>query len=165
MKKCWILLTLVLLLSGCSAQETFETVSDDFLLPVTAEPKRLQLVLPEEAAVQTMQSNEEEKIYLCDGYTLTTHCLAAGDLNSTFRQLTGHTPDQLTVMQTECVGTERYETVWSAVGEGGDQVGRALILDDGNYHYAVTVMASSALSGALTDTWGEIFDSVTLGTD
>ena len=51
MRKCWIIsLSLLLLLSGCGAAETMETVSDEMAAPVMAQPKQIYVELPGEAA-------------------------------------------------------------------------------------------------------------------
>lgn len=165
MNKCWVILLLVLFLSGCSAQETFETVSDDYDISAMAQMQQLQLTLPENAAVTTMENDETGKIYLCDGYTVTVQTMGAGDLNKTLRQVTGFSEDQLTIMQTQKDGFTRYDCVWCAAGEGGDQVCRAAILDDGSYHYAVTVMAEQSVAGQQTETWQSILNSLNLSTD
>ena len=51
----------------------------------------------------------------------------------------------------------RYDCAWTAAGETGSRIGRATILDDGNYHYTMTVMADSADAGTLQETWQELF--------
>lgn len=162
MKKCWILLLLTLFLTGCGAQQTFETVSDVLDMAAMAQMQQVSLVFPEDAAAASMENPDAGTIYLCDGYTLTVQTMEAGDLDRTLRQLTGYGREQLTVMETQQDNAARYECVWSAAGEGGDQVGRAVVLDDGNYHYAVTVMADFAAAGDLTAVWQEILSSVKL---
>ena len=162
MKKCWILLALTLFLTGCGTQETFETISDVQDMSVMAQMQQLELSLPEEAAAASMENPDAGKIYLCDGYTLTVQTMGSGDLDRTLRQLTGYSKEQLTVMETQQGSIKRYESVWSAAGEGGDQVGRTVILDDGSYHYAVTVMADFGAAGDLTPAWQKILRSVRL---
>lgn len=162
MKKCWLILVLAVFLTGCGAQETFETVSDIYDAPAMAQMRQLEIALPKEAAVPSMENEDAGKIYLCNGYTLTVQTLAGGDLDRTMRQLTGFGREQLTVMETQVEGIDRYACVWSAAGEGGDQIGRAVILDDGSYHYAVTVMADSASAGELAEIWQEILKSAKL---
>lgn len=149
-------------MSGCGAQETFETVSDSDAVQVVALKYQLQVSLPEEAAISSMESNDDNKIYLCDGYALTVQKLSAGDLDRTLREITGFGADALTVMQTRKDGFKQYECVWAAAGENEDQVGRATILDDGTYHHAVTVMAGYTQAGDLQSTWQDIMDSATL---
>lgn len=162
MKKVCVLLVFVLLLSGCSAQPVFETVSDQLEAPVMAEMRQLKVALPKEATAPTLQSEEAGALYLCNGYTLSIQTMEAGDLDATMRCLTGFGREQLTVMETAKHGIKRYDCVWSAAGEGGDQVARAVILDDGSYHYAVTVMADFASAGNLAATWKAILDTVNL---
>ena len=47
MKKCWMFLVLAVLLCGCGAKETFETVADDLVQPVMASPRQITVQLPE----------------------------------------------------------------------------------------------------------------------
>ena len=163
MKKYLIgLLLLVVLLAGCDSSDVFEKMMDDCDLPVMAQMQQVQVSLPQEAAAPSMENAAGGKIYLCNGYTVTVQTMNAGDLDGTLRQITGFGRDQLTVMQTTNNGIDRYQCVWSAAGEGGDHVGRGVILDDGSYHYAVTVMADFLSAGELAAQWQGILDSVRL---
>ena len=164
MKKACILLIIALLLGGCATQPVFETVSDQVDAPAMVQMRQLVVALPKEATAPILQSEESGKMYLCDGYSLSIQTMEAGDLDATMRSLTGFAREQLTVMETAKHGVRRYDCVWSAAGEGGDQVARAVILDDGSYHYAVTVMADFASAGDLAATWKSILDTVTLET-
>ena len=159
---CFVLIV-ALLLGGCGAQPALETVLDQLETPVMAQMQQVNVVLPKEASVPTLHSEEAGALYLCDGYTLSVQTMEAGDLDATMRTLTGFAKDQLTVMETAKHNIKRYDCVWSAAGEGGDQVGRAVVLDDGYYHYAVTVMADFTAAGDLAQTWNNILDSVSLG--
>ena len=162
MKKCWVLLALALVLSGCGTQETFETLSDHYAQQASAVLYEVKVALPEEAAVPAMEAQDGSKLYLCDGYTVTVQTMEAGDLDRTVRNTTGYSKDSLTVMQTQKDGVKRYECVWSAAGEGEDAVGRAVIMDDGACHYVVSVMANYTQAGELSATWKHILDSVEL---
>lgn len=162
MKKMALMLAVCLLLAGCSAKETFETVDDAYDLQAAAVQREIVCQLPENAAAQTVQS-EYGELYFCDGYEITMQTMQAGDLNKTLRELTGFGADELTVIETGLTEASRYECVWTAAGEGGDMVGRAVILDDGNYHYCMTVMATETDAPRLRDTWKALFDSFTLG--
>lgn len=166
MKKLWIMLVVVaLLLCGCVSQETFETMLDVLDTGEIEIAKQVTMELPKEAAVTTMESSDGAVLYLCDGYTLFVQTLAGGDLDRTMKQVTGYPKDRLTVLETKTGGTKKYSCVWAAAGEGGDQVGRAVILDDGNYHYCVSVMSDSEISGELTPVWQALMSSVSLSTD
>lgn len=149
MKKLCILLTCILLLTGCTAAETFETIADVYGEQNLPEPKEVLLSIPEDAQVVAGDSG---MLYLCNGYEITVETMESGDINATLRQLTGFESDDLTVMETAQMGQNRYECVWTAAGEGGDMVGRVAVLDDGCYHYCVTV-TGSAENSALQETF------------
>ena len=162
LKKCVFVLIIMLLLTGCSDRDTFETVSDVNAAPVLAVENRLQVSLPDEAALASMEVDDGSKLYLCDGYIVTLQKLSSGDLDRTLRETTGFGRDGLMVMETAQGDWKRYECVWSAAGEGETQVCRAAILDDGCYHHIVTVMADYSSAGDLSNTWQHILDSASL---
>lgn len=149
-------------MTACGARETFETISDVYDVSAMARLQQVKITLPEDASVESMGSGDSGELYLCDGYCVTVQTMEAGDLDRTLRQTTGFSKDQLTVMQTRAGNAERYEFVWSAAGEAEDQMCRAVVLDDGAYHYVVTVMAEASQAGELAEVWQHILDSVTL---
>jgi len=162
-KKVLIVAVLTVLLSGCTSQETLETLGDAYMQPVSATvQQQILLDLPQDAYLYTMQSQAGENIYLCDDYTVTVQILPAGDLDRTLQDITGYPKDALTLMQTRTDDLKRYMCVWSSAGEGEDQVGKACVLDDGNYHYAVSVMAGQSVAGNLQQTWRSLFSSIRL---
>ena len=72
MKKCIILVLItILILSGCGAQETMETISDEQAAPVMAQMREISLVLPEEAASPAVEA-DSERLYLCRFWTAAT---------------------------------------------------------------------------------------------
>ena len=152
----------LLLLTGCGAQETFETISDLHIQPVSATVQQVILDVPDDASVEVLQSADAGKIYLCDGYTITVQTMSAGDLEKTLRVATGYAKEDLELVQTQQSDLKRYECVWTAAGENETQIGRACILDDGDYHYVVTVMAGESVAGALRQAWKDLFDSFRL---
>ena len=160
MKKVSILLAVLVLLSGCSVQ-TFETVDDPNDVVVMATPAQLTFDLPDHAASAVMQG-ASGSLYFCDGYTITVQTLTGGDLNRSLQTLTGYSRESLTVVQTQRGSSLCYSCAWTSAGEGGDQVGRLVLLDDGTYHYAVTVMAPAAEAGNLSEIWDDILNRVTL---
>ena len=150
-----------MLLTGCS-QQTYETVTDLYEEGLQPKPKTICLELPEEAATPAMESEENGKLYFCDGYTLAVQTLSGGDLDGTLRQLTGFSGDALTVIERSVGQIDRYDCVWTAVGENQEQSCRCVILDDGSYHYAVAVMANSQDAGKLQEEWQKLLNSVYL---
>lgn len=158
--KRWLCLVLtVLLLAGCSAQPTFETVADVQEQPVSAAVQQVLLELPSDAQLQTMQPDSTDKLYLCNGYTVCLQTLPAGDLDSTLRTTTGYGRDDLAIMQTETNEGKRYRCVWATAGEGQTQVGKTCIVDDGNYHYVLTVMVPEESAGQLVKQTKAVMDS------
>ena len=162
MKKVGMILLMCLLMTGCAAKETFETISDVYDIPAMAAPGQLMLSLPENAVMMTMADTEDRKLYLCDGYSVTTQILEGGDIERTFRHATGFEKDSLTVIETRQDDCKRYDCAWSAVGEGGDQVFRCVILDDGQQHYTVTLCTEASIAGELTGIWSDISNSATV---
>lgn len=159
MKRCWVIVFLALAFTGCGVQETFETIADSYDIPAMAQARQLHLELPADVAVLTVANEEAGTIYLCDNYTVTVQTLSSGDLDGTLRSVTGYGRDALTVMETETEGLIRYDVVWSCAGEGGDQVGRAVILDDGSYHYVLTAMTDAERTADVSADWELLFQT------
>lgn len=160
-KKVFVLLLLVALLSGCKTQETFETVEDVPVEEVMAVPQQFFAIFPEEAATPTFQSDTEE-LYVCENYTVSKQILESGDLERTIQTITGKSKEELDVIQTLQDTYDRYDFVWTAAGEEGLHLGRACILDDGNYHYTLTTMSKEESFDELRETLQEMFDSAKL---
>lgn len=161
MKRILIAGLLLFLLSGCAAQETFETVNDVYAPQPSPEPASVDFLLPEDAATPVFHG-DGGKLYFCEGYEIMVETLEAGDLNRTVTTLTGFDADSLTILETSTAHVQRYECVWTAAGEGGDQVGRTVILDDGCYHYCISFTALADDAGSLQETWQELASSFQL---
>lgn len=163
MKKCCVVVLLALLLAGCGTKETFETVNDELVEPVMGSAAELSVELPPSAAAQAIQSEDGGKLYFCDGYVLTVQTLDGGDMERTAKALCGYGTESLEIMETATGSLRRRDWVWTSVGEGGDSIGRAMVLDDGDFHYCVTVMADAEVVGALDRQWNDLFSSVRIG--
>ena len=161
MKRIGVCLLLGFLLAGCAASPVFEPVEDVYGGTEPA-PCELRVSLPEDAAVLTAAEDGRNALYFCDGYTVTTQVLDGGDLDRSLRSLTGYGSAELTVLETLRDGFRCVNCVWTSAGEGGDQVGRLVLLDDGAYHYAVTAMAPAEKAGELTRVWEELLSGVSL---
>lgn len=160
MKKKLVFIVLAALLAGCyPAQETFETVADVYAVPAAAFAREIKVDLPYEATVLALKDEDAGSIYFCNDYTVTIQTAAAGDLDGTIRSLTGYGQKELTVIETLQGACARYDFVWTSAGETGEQVGRAAILDDGNYHYCLTAMADAAQTTAVSSEWERLFNS------
>lgn len=161
MRKLIVPILVVLLLAGCAAEPVFEQVTDVYA-GADPMPGTVQVMVPEKVTVLASAGEYGGQLYFCDGYTLTVQTLTGGDLDRSFRQLTGYEREQLMVLQTSRDGTVCYNCAWSSAGEAGEQVGRLVLLDDGVYHYAVTVMAPADQAGALREEWDQVLNGVTL---
>lgn len=159
MKK-WILVLLMILLTGCSAEETFETVADEQMIPVMAQPRFICVDLPGETALPVIE-NDHGRIYVCNDYEIVLQTVESGDLEETVQMLSGLSQNDITMMETGSEGIDRYEFVWAAAGEGGDQTGRAAILDDGNYHYCLSVLRYTGSEKTQVN-WDQVFSSFQL---
>ena len=161
-KKIATALLLALLLSGCGAKETLETVADDIpLQPVLAQPAQISVRLPDNAVAPVLESDSEQ-VYLSEDYEIVIETLSSGDLNATVQSISGYGKDQLTVMETQWDGVSRYEFVWVSAGERGDRLGRAVILDDGDYHYCMSVLRDADATEMSQVVWSDVFNSFAL---
>ena len=158
MKRWLWMMVLAVLLCGCGAEETLETVSDEWIVPVMAQPREISVRLPDNVVVPVMEQ-DGRKLYMGQNYEILLETLAAGDLNDTIRTISGFEKEQLTVLQTRQEELDRYEFVWTATGERGELLGRAVILDDGNYHYCMTVLRDAEESIVV---WQDVFSSFAL---
>ena len=162
MKKVLLICMLALLLAGCNTQETFETVADVSPVEPVAVPMQLFAVLPDEAASPTFQDENGGELYVCQDYTISKQILESGDLEKTVMTLSGKKPEELQILKTYKNDWDRYDFVWTSAGEEGLQLGRACVLDDGNYHYVLSTMATEESSGVLRDVFQDMFESCTL---
>lgn len=160
-KKIAAFLLCPLLLCGCAAEETFETVADQLVMPAMAQTREISVQLPDNAIAPVLEGNGQQ-VYLSDQYEIIIETLDAGDLNATVQTLTGYEKQQLTVMETWQDTVSRYDFVWVSAGENGDRLGRAVVLDDGSYHYCMSVLRDAESSKTSQIVWDTVFGSFSL---
>lgn len=158
MKRWLCFLLPVLLLCGCGAEETLETVSDEWMVPVMAQPREVTLRLPENLVMPVLEE-AGRRMYLGEDYEIMVETLDSGDLDATIRSLTGYNSDRLTVIRTNQNDLDRFDFVWTTAGETGERLGRGTILDDGDYHYCLSVLRNA--DEALI-VWQDVFESFSL---
>ena len=158
MKKIMVFALVTMLLTGCAAEETLETISDDIVQPVMAQPREITVSLPGEASIPTMEG-DTGRMYLASDYEIYIQTLDAGDLNGTIQAVSGYQREAMTVMETNVEGVDRYEFVWSCAGENGDRIGRGVVLDDGSYHYVMTVLRDAESTENSQIVWNDVFAS------
>lgn len=163
MKKVCVLMLALFLLAGCSGQKEMETVMDSAVQPEKAAMKEMVFTLPDSASSEVIASENSDQVFFCDGFILTKQIKESGDLHKTFQEATGYPYEQLSVMETLQNEMKRYDCVWTAVGENGDEIGRCAVLDDGSYHYILTVQSEAENAGVLTEAvWNPLFSSFSL---
>ncbi len=158
MKKLVGLILLAALLTGCTAEETLETVNDEWVVPVMAQPREISVRLPEDTVTPVLEQDGRQ-LYMGQGYEIMVETLSSGDLSATIRSLCGYEKDQLTVLETQQGDADRYDFIWTMAGETGDRLGRAAILDDGNYHYCMYAIRDQ---GDTNIVWRDVFSSFSL---
>ena len=146
------------MLCGCAGEQTLETVSDEWLVPAMAQPREVSVLLPEDALTPVLEQDSGQ-LYMGEGYELMLETLSSGDLDATLRHLSGYGKEKLTVIRTTQDQQSRYDFVWTTAGECGDRVGRGTVLDDGDYHYCLSVLRDS---GENRVDWQKVFGSFSL---
>ena len=121
MKKLFFCLLFTALLAGCAGEETMETLGDVWDVPAMAVPRQILVDLPEDAAASVLES-DAGCIYMGEDYEILLETMEAGDLDGTLRKLCGKGKEELTVLEREQEGLKRYEFVWAAAGETGEQL-------------------------------------------
>lgn len=159
-RKGLCLMLVCMLLGGCGAEETMETVADEWVEPVIVPAREIRVSLPEEVAPVTEDTTGS--LYIASNYEIHIQTMSGGDLDETIRSISGHEREDLTVIATAPQGLHRYDLVWTAAGEGGDRVGRAVIVDDGEYHYTMTVLRDAGSVETDQVVWRTVFESFTL---
>ena len=158
------ILACLVLLVGCGGEPVLETVADEQIQPVMTEAHCPIFTLPKDAAVTTMESDENGTIYFCDGYTVTLRTMPGGDRNRTILETTGFSSDALTLVETRSEDFLKTQCVWSTASEEGEQVGRLTLLDDGVNHHVLSCMTSAEDASALCPQVQQLMDSFRLVT-
>ena len=158
MKKWWVIALLALLLTGCGSEEVMETVADEWVVPVMAQPLQITVDLPGEAAMPVSES-DSGRLYLCQDYEIALQTLSSGDLNATLQSVTGYGKEDLTILETLRSQMPCYEFTWTCAGETGDRIGQGILMDDGNYHYVMTALWDADKTDSMQVVWSEVFSS------
>lgn len=164
MKLAVVLMVLMLLLPGCLTKPDYETMSDSYIRPAEPAAGEVSLLLPVDAEVVEAEHERNGKLWICEDYWVCLQTMDAGDMESTLRELTGYGSEQLSIFCVDTGEQKRYECVWLSAGETGDQINRAVILDDGSYHYALTLHTAAEDAGALAGQWQNIITTFAVNT-
>ena len=162
MGKLWLLLLCGMIFAGCGAEQTLETVVDEPVVQVLAEPREIFVALPDDSVLPAMES-DGRTLYLCRGYDVAVQTFSSGDINATVQQLCGFDSSELTILETMSGENRCYDFVWTAATDLGEQVGRAKILDDGDFHYSLTAMAPAEKASEYQEIWSGMFETFGIG--
>ena len=163
MKK-WIVGVMLLLsvtLCACSGAETFEVISDNVVEYPAPTPAKVQLKIPDDAALSVMNSSEGQS-YEGDHYQIIVQTYPSGNLDQTLQLLTGYHKDQLKIMEISEENLSKYLCAWSSVSDEGELVGRCAVLDDGRYHYCLSVLVDAQMSGEIREDIDALFADYSL---
>ena len=164
-----LMAALALLLSGCAAQYTWETVDDT--VPASAEASapacRLTLAAAEDVLEPVFSDDGRTAVYeQKDGdYEITAQTMRAADRNDIVQRLSGFAPEQIEVVQTQRFGMPEYQFAWYASGEEGGRLCRADVLCDGDWCYAVTFSVKEECGSACDAAAERVFASICLNAD
>lgn len=159
MKKLWFISVLVLLLTGCNSAQQYERQEGACCVDEIAEPGLICITATDAMAAPVMSTENSDRLYVSEDYVVTLQTVPGGNLDGTLRSCTGFGQDRLTVVETEKDGMKRYDCAWTAAGEGTQTVGRTTVLDDGYYHYVLTVSAPGSNSAVMTAAWQQLAES------
>lgn len=163
MKKLCVMVVLTALLCGCGKQD-YEVRSAPCGAEEAAAPAVISICLTDELSAPVMSTQEGDRLYMADHYEVSLQTVAGGDLNATLKSCTGFDRSKLTVLETDKDGLKRYDCAFTALGEGTQNVGRLTVLDDGNYHYVLTVTADGVYAEEMSAAWQQLSDSFQIST-
>ena len=158
MKKLCLILCMLFSMTGCSTQTFLETVMDVYVPNLQQDKAKVQFDLPQDAAMLT-SSGSGDCLYMGEGYEIVLETFHAGDLGETLSSVTGFDQKKLTILELPGADYHKYYTVWSTVGEYGDSVGKCMILDDGVYHYCLSVITDADYTQQLEEMTKNLFAS------
>lgn len=164
MKKLCLLLFVLMLLTGCGKNKDYETRLSSCAEVAVPSPGIIDICVPDELSAPVMSTQGGDRIYIADDYEVSVQTMTGGDLSATLKNCTGYDMDRLTVMQTQENGMKRYDCAWTSAGEGTQDIGRITVLDDGYYHYVLSVTADADGADAFLSAWQQLSDSMQVST-
>lgn len=163
LKKGIIWIMTALLLTGCAAEPVYETIGNVWDNPEpVASAASMEFSLPDGAEMEVLSEESGSKSYRVGNWELWTEVYPGGDVSATLEQVTGMDADALTVIQRQVGNMDCHETTWTTTDEEGVNVARAAVIDDGNYHYCISLMVPEEDAQEVGNFFEEILYSVNL---
>ncbi len=164
MMRRFLVLLLVLLLSGCGAAQpvVYERVED--VVPVSSledAPYEIEVQLPGDAL--ELSRDAGGSVYEAENgaYTICTRVLVSDSLDAAVYTLSGFAQPQIRV-DTADAGRQSCQFAWCSAGEEGSVVCRAKVLREGDYCYALCFNLKEGLGREYNECINEVFASFTL---
>lgn len=167
MKRILLCLMVGMMLGGCASEPVYETIGNamEDTRPVSA-PGTIELTLPEDAQMQVIDDEYGSKSYRIGDWEVWTQICDGGDINATLEQLTGISAEALTVMEYRLQDMPCSEVAWITTTDEGSLVCRTAVLDDGNYHYCISLMMPEEEAEVLGESFGALLEGAVIsGTD
>lgn len=130
----FVLISLVLVLSGCSLQTAaWETVTDRI-----SEQKQAVYDITVGISESALTDQTDHcRHYETQSLQVEAHTFQASDLNGAVRYLSGFEAEKLTILQTSRFALPEYQFAWYSQTEEGGRLYRADLVMDGMTCYAV----------------------------
>lgn len=167
-KRFWIAaISMVWFLSGCTAQNTWETVKDvlpEEAVSVMEDAYRVWLDVPDDALLALASDDGTQMVYeQTEGeYEITVQTFLSSEPESVMRRLTGFEPEQVQTLQTRRFGLPEYQFAWFTTGADGGWLCRADLLQDDVYCYAVTFSVREGIGAKYAETAQQVFQSIAM---
>lgn len=149
MKK-WVLLVMVvalMTLCACSAED-FEPMLDVYGPSDHAQPAKIQIDLPEDAVLSVM-AGDTGTLYYGENYEVCVETYPSGNISDTLKKITGRQLSDLTVLEVPVEEGKSYRCGWSVTDGEGERIGQCVVIDDGRFHYCLSVLADAESAGQL----------------
>ena len=154
----WVLsVVLLMVLAGCSAAPTWETV-EDISLPEIVQPAayEIQMALPDGA--ELLWETDSGKQYQLNHMEIESIRYYASDLDAAVEYVSGFAADRLDILETSRFGMPEYRFAWCSQTEEGARLYRADLVMDGSTCYALICSAPED-AGEFHDQARQVFSS------
>jgi len=132
---------ILVVLSGCSVEPTWETVDDGAVQvsTVVADPYVILFGLPSDAARDELWETPLNQRYAqTDGdYEIVSTVIAKVGLDEAVFEVSGVEREKLNVLETTRFGLPEYQFAWSEDTDEGNMVFRASLVEDEDYFYGL----------------------------
>lgn len=161
MKIGLLLLITALVLSGCTAEPTFETIGNVWENSHAEElPASIEFGLPDDIVMEVMESDDNCRSYQIGDWMLWTEICNGGDIAATMKMLTGMEDAEMISHPSGMYSC--HETAWAVTEEEGEYVMRAAVIPKGAYHYCLSMKAPVEDARQMGEVFSQILENVYL---